>query len=262
MARARRRRPRVVWLPMQGNDIAQGMELGDNSAAGLSDVLAVPGDGQIYWSTHSITFDYSDSAQAEQGNFQRSLQDLTSGNAYRLRRIVGKIFVGAETTADTGTIGNVDVACGFIINRTDDSGNPLFFGLTGDNTQRSPLGQDAQQDPWIWRRRWVLSPVPSGLVVDASNVLTAANFLQTALEGPYFPQTNAAYGSVQDGPHIDQKTARIIGNQERLMFWIAARRLTNVSDNGTQDTLVSFTLDARIVASLRQNVGNRRNASR
>jgi len=262
MARFKRRKPRVVWLPMQGNDIAQGQELGDNGANGIASSLVVSGNGAIVFDALSLTFDYSDAPTTEQGSFERSLQDLTSGNAYRLRRIVGKIHVGARTTSNAGTIGNVDVACGFMVNRTDDSGNPLSYGLFGSDQQRSPLAQDAQQDPWIWRRRWILSPVSRISVYQSPSFIADVEDINDTLGGPTWPQTNAEYGSVADGPHIDQKTARVIANQERLYFWISARRLTNVAEAGTQDLQVDYVLDARLLASLRTNSGNRRNASR
>jgi len=261
MARRFRRRPRVVWLPVQGNDISQGQELGNQGVPGIASTLTVGSNGTISFDQIPVTFDYSDPATFEQGSFERSLQDLTSGNNYRLRRLVGKIFVGATTSATTGTIGPVDVCCGFIVNRTDDSGNPLSPGLFGDDQQASPLGQDAMQDPWIWRRRWLLSPVSS--INQYASPAGVADFdaINDTLNGPTWPQTNAGYGSVADGPHIDQKTARVIGNQERLYFWIAGRQQA-VNELGGQNIIVSYTLDLRILASLRANQGNRRNASR
>lgn len=262
MAKFRRRKPRVVWLPMQGNDVAQGQELGDNGAVGAASTLTIGGNGAIAFDAISVTFDYSDAPTQEQGSFERSLQDLTSGNAYRLRRLVGKILVGVATTSSSGGIGNVDVACGFMVNRTDDSGNPLSYGLFGSDQQRSPLAQDAQQDPWIWRRRWVLSPIPAVCNYPSSSLITDIDAVTSTLGGPQFPQTNAEYGSLQDGPHIDQKTARVISNQERLYFWISGRRVTNVGETAQQDLTLDYVLDLRLLASLRQNVGNRRNASR
>jgi len=262
MARRFRRRPRVVWLPVQGNDLAEGQELGNNNVAGVASELIVPANGTIAFDQIPVTFDYSDPASFEQGSFERSLQDLTSGNAYRLRRLVGKIHCGVQTTTNSGTIGSVDVACGFIVNRTDDSGNPLSPGIFGDDQAASPIGQDAQQDPWIWRRRWILSPVSSINSYASPSGVADFDAIADTLGGPTWPQTNAGYGSVADGPHIDQKTARVIANQERLFFWISARRFTNVAETGGMTLSVRYVLDLRILASLRQNQGNRRNASR
>jgi len=213
-----------------------------------------------------VTFDYSDSASQEEGVDFRSLQDLAQGNAYRLRRIVGKFHAAANINNNAETvIPTVDLAAGFMVCRTDDDGNILVeqAGISGDVT-RGPLAQDGAEDPWIWRRRWLLSTVPSGYVFNDPNVANIAGDLfayNTALgfQGQ-FPQTTAGYGSVQDGPHIDQKTARVISSNERLFFWVQGR-LSNPSDN-TNTADINWQLDMRLLASLRQNVGNRRNASR
>jgi len=211
-----------------------------------------------------VTFDYSDSASQEEGVDFRSLQDLAQGNAYRLRRIVGKFHATAiiQNNAEQ-YIPTVDVAAGFMVCRTDDDGNILVeqAGVSGDVT-RGPLAQDGAEDPWCWRRRWLLTAVPTGLVSYGDNNLVANLVaLATLLEGQgLFPQTTAGYGSVQDGPHIDQKTARVISRDERLFFWVQAR-LTNPSTE-TNNATLPWQLDVRLLASLRQNIGNRRNASR
>jgi len=66
-----------------------------------------------------------------------------------------------------------------------------------------------------------------------------------------------------DGPHVDQKTARIVGPEERLYLDVTATVLSQVSSTTNE---VPFTLacitDLRILGTLRTNAGNRRNASR
>jgi len=263
MAFRRRRKPRVLWLPVQGQNLDEGPEATNSSVNGFAgQTLTLQPNGTLVFDAVPVTFDYSDPASFEQGSFDRSLQDLTSGNAYRLRRLVGKIFVGCTTTANAGGIGPVDVAAGFMVNKTDDSGNILQFNslLGGEDAQRSPLGQDAAEDPWIWRRRWLLSPVSS--INSYASAAGIADFddINETLNGPTYPQTNCHYGSAVDGPHIDQKTARVISRQERLFFWISARQQS--VNAGGQNLLVTWTLDLRILASLRMQQGNRRNASR
>jgi len=259
-----RRRPRVVWLPVHGRDFAESAE-GENFANGVGGILTVPQTGEIVADVTDVTFDYSDSASAEEGVDVRSLQDLTSGNAYRLRRIVGKFHAAAVVAGGTeAEIPTVDIAAGFMVNRTDDSGNILVGQqtITGDVT-RGPLAQDGAEDPWIWRRRWLLTAVPTcitqtqtgqGLIADVRSVSAVLG------DQGQWPQTTAGYGSVADGPHIDQKTARVISRDERLFFWVQAR-LTNPSPE-TEPATLPWQLDMRLLASLRQNIGNRRNASR
>jgi len=250
-----RRKPKVLWLPVTGNDSSDVPEE-ENWVNGPTGVLVVPHTGEIIFDAVPVTFDYTDAPSTEQGTFERSLQDLTSGNNYRLRRIVGKIHAGcsAQSTGNT-TYPNCEVAAGFMVNRTDDSGNLINAGGFGNEQAASPLAQDAMQDPWIWRRRWELAPDLGPL---AASVTSDGILIGQQRKG--FPSSTAGYGSVADGPHIDQKTARVIANQERLFFWIAARvRFDNVSG---QSNLITWALDIRILASLRTNQGNRRNASR
>jgi len=252
--RFKRRKPRVVWLPVHGTDFGPSPD-DNNFANGLGTELSVPADGALYTSIDPVTFDYSDSASNEEGSEQRSLQDLTSGNSYRLRRIVGKFFGAANFEPNALVeIPTIDVAAGFMVNRTDDSGNILEVTSSGDTTQRGPLAQDSAQDPWIWRRRWLLTAYPPSATDNVVNV-------SASLGGQgQWPNTTGGYGSVADGPHIDQKTARVISNQERLFFWIQAR-VTNPGAT-TNNGLLNWSLDVRLLASLRTNSGNRRNASR
>jgi len=213
----------------------------------------------------AVTFDYSDSASQEEGVDFRSLQDLAQGNAYRLRRIVGK-FHAAALTNNTGEaqIPTVDLAAGFMVCRTDDDGNILVeqAGVSGDVT-RGPLAQDGAEDPWIWRRRWILTGIPSLITQTQTGQGLYADVIATnatlGFQG-HWPQTTAGYGSVQDGPHIDQKTARVISRDERLFFWVQGRLFNPSTETNTAD--IVWSLDVRLLASLRQNIGNRRNASR
>jgi len=250
-----RRKPKVLWLPVVGNDNSDIPEE-ENWVAGPAGVLTVPHTGAIIFDATPVTFDYSDPPSTEQGVFDRSLQDLTSGNNYRLRRIVGKIHAACIPQANTNAqLPPCEVAAGFMVNRTDDSGNLINAGGFGNEQAASPLAQDASQDPWIWRRKWILSPATGQY-----NWATLGEAITLASETLSYPTTTAHYGSVADGPHIDQKTARVISNQERLFFWIAAR--VRNERPAAQFNLISWNLDIRILASLRMNQGNRRNASR
>lgn len=242
-----RRKPRVLWLPVLGNDLSTEPEV-TFPVPGAAGSLVVEGDGSISSTYIPVTFDRPVSAARAQDNDSpfdnptQTLHDVAQGNAYRLRRIVGKCFITQAPDASTSAP-CLDVAAGFIVKRVNDSGVPLFPG--------TPLSQDAAEDPWIWRRRWML-----GL----SRVLGAWTGLIDQTFQAY-PSTTAGYGSVADGPHIDQKTARLISNDEQLFFYVAARVAGN-SIPYTTGSLLLFDLDIRLLASLRSQISNRRNASR
>lgn len=265
MARFKRRRPRVVWLPVMGRDFFEGTEGGNNYGNGVGGSLTVVPDGAIYTEFQPVTFDYSNPSSFEEGVDFRSLHDLTSGNSYRLRRLVGKFHAGIVVDANQGNFSflpTVDVAAGFIINKTDPSGNPLVSSSIGgaDQTVFGPLSEDGAEDPWIWRRRWLLSSLIPNAYFTAANAEQAANIFGSTNQQAVFPNTTAGYGSVQDGPHIDQKTARVIGPQERLFFWVQAR--VTAPDGSMYTPTLLYNVDLRILASLRFQQGNKRNASR
>jgi len=259
MAFKRKRRPRVVWLPVLGTNYSTDSE-DDSWGNGIADTIEVSGTtGKIVTQVQAVTFDYSDEASFEMGTYERSLHTLVTGNAYRLRRIVGKFFCSAVPVNNAlAALPSIEVAAGFMVNRTDPSGNLLLSAA--DQEEAGPLAQDGAEDPWIWRRKWLLTAMPKAAAFAATSIANIAS-LNTLLgfQGQ-FPQTNVEYGSVADGPHIDQKTARVISSQERLYFWVQSRCVNPLST--VNNATLLWSLDLRLLASLRSNQGNRRNASR
>lgn len=235
-------------------------ELPQDPAVGIDaeltiEALAAPRQA-IVWDAFPLTFDESFGGETSQASPEgRSLHDIVQGNEWRLRRIIGKCFVGAGATTTLSTISSalVEVGFGFIVVRTYDDGSP-----TTDFNEVNPLSQDSMEDPWIWRRVWMLNPFGSPYPTDTTT--PRANTLWTW----DFPQTNARYGSVLDGPHIDAKTARVIHRQERLFGVLAVRRnYMGFTPTTDLDYTVRMHLDYRLLGSLRgTSYGNRRNTSR
>jgi len=226
--------------------------------------MELPSSGEIIFDASPITFDYADSAAAEEfgtPNLARSLHDLVSSNSYRLRRLVGKIYahwLRADTDDQVETAPIVDFASGFMVCRTNDLGTP-----TTDFSTVNPLHQDSANDPWIWRRRWLLGGSPASAGINYAGAVGLAH--QAAQK---WPQTTAGYGSVADGPHFDAKTARVIGGEQRL-FWVNAARTLGatlaspgIPGPSNLPVFLHILLDVRALASLRFGSGNRRNASR
>jgi len=253
--RRTRRKAKVAWLPLYANG-----QLGETStlAYGTAGTLLARSDGQITWEAFPLTFDHQDSAFQAQNNPDGqfiTLRDIVEGNAYRLRRICGKAFVGGIPAAPVGentSWAGIEAAIGFILVRTDSNGD-----ATTDFDEVNPLVQESAEDPWIWQRRWVLglSQVPSAPQGQFPGVNIAAQFPSTNVNG---------YGSLSDGPHVDQKTARVISADERL-FCVVACRQFSFGDGivgGQQDGTLAYNVAVRLLGSLRTNVGNRRNASR
>jgi len=254
----RRKRPRVAWMPTFG--LAPEPELAVDPAPGINveitiQSLANPGES-VVWDAFPLTFDETEDSETAQADpAKRTLRDIVQGNEWRLRRIVGKAFVlAANDTAlgsDTGSI--VEAALGFIVVKTYDDGTP-----TTDFNECNPLSQDSMEDPWIWRRVWMLNPYGNNRDISTSGGTSITPWAWN------FPQTNVWYGSVADGPHIDAKTARVIHRQERLFGVLAARRAYfGVDPTFEQEHTVRMHLDYRLLGSLRGSAyGNRGNTSR
>jgi len=183
-----------------------------------------------------------------------TLQDIVGGNEYRLRRIVGKFHaLAASDELDSPSVlgAVVRLGCGFIISNCYDDGAPLT-----DFAEVNPLAANSMDDPWIWRRTWMLQPLG---VFAFDNATDRRNDLSTN----DFPKTTAGYGSAVDGPHIDQKTARRVTRGQRLFCVVAAQQWRLDSLNPYADTQVSFFLDYRLLGSIHKSAtGNRRRASR
>lgn len=217
----------------------------------------VPEDGVI-WDAFPLTFDVSEDAVSAQADpDKRSLRDIVQGNEWRLRRLVGKAFISTFGGVQGSTaFPAIDVALGFIVSRTFDDGAPAT-----DFNEVNPLSQDSMEDPWFWRRRWLLHPLGEY----GNRALQNQTTLDTTNDPRWwgFPTSNVSYGSVADGPHIDAKTARVIHRSERLYGVLACRRYYAGGAVPLNDVGVRLLLDYRMVGSLRgASYGNRGYTSR
>lgn len=241
------KRPQVVWLPPDiFNRLGQAPNpatSGGNSAIGIG--VFTP-SGVIGGTTTELFPIVKDEPQ-NLTTATETLSDL-EGSAYRLRRIVGKLFVAIEQTVAGVTVttaNNIIVTAGFIILRVDNAGQPLNSSAPTYDVQAI----DQARDPWIWRRSWMLTNIP--------NVpLAAGNTNGFILGNP----SNTQSLSALDGPHVDAKTARVVSDEERLFLVVS----TIAVDGNDQQTTNRATIlwDLRVLASMRKQSGNRRNASR
>lgn len=241
----RRRKPAVMWLPNASHNVTNDQGWIESS----NNVGPTAGPGGINTVIQSLTLDYpADAVRAGAGQ-PLTLADW-QGSGYRLRRIVGKFFCGIDQDVGNGQATTYPeaalVGAGLIILRVDStSGAPL----NATANDYSPLDLEAAQDPWIWRRTWLLSNFQG--YAGGGGAHTAYG---------YYPYTNAEYGSVKDGPHVDQKTARRVSDEERLFLVVSTAAVNSLAAN-TAGT-VRWLFEYRLLASPLKLMGNRRNASR
>lgn len=247
--RRTRRRPKVVWLPPDPYNrvgTAQGA-ITDTNAPSIGKVFIEPSgtvsEGSQYGTTVPLVGDGTNSQGfiiGVQGANPNSLSDLFN-SGYRLRRIVGNIFCGrVQRSGFEYQVNNWMLTAAFQVMRVDQSGLPV------DTPAANPDTYVNQENPWIWRRSWILT-----------------NFGVDPL-GPRIPMgssNNFGGGSVKEGTFVDAKTARIIGPDERLFMNFVVTSMDQTTWEGVDDT-IEILWNLRVVASLRSNIGNRRNASR
>lgn len=256
----RKRKPKVVWLPLDlENRLGQAPATATQplqSGTLIATLTGNPLGAQPVSQEFPIVKDWwgSPGGIATKGvaDPNATLADIEE-SGYRLRRIVGKIGIsilqGAAQIAGDGSI--FHVTAGFIIRRADEAGNSMAIraGTVGTTSEIDPFNLQNVMDPWIWRRSWDLADQSAAAIALDPNVLS-------------FPRSNQfAYGSgIFDGPHVDAKTARIVGPEERLFLTVGVEGINGSSQGAPGAVLVLA--DLRVLASMRTNIGNRRNASR
>lgn len=227
----RRTKPRVVWLPPDlGNSIVTEPTSGFQS-------IVIPvtgaGGGSTGIGEIPVTID------APPDPTVSTLSDMEN-SSYRLRRIVGKVFVFGDAFDEESGIELLAVTAALMVRRVSEAGTSL--ASQADLEAVKPGVAANWPDPWIWRRTWLIRGVETVFSLN-------------------FPFANWEYGSAVDGPHVDQKTARIVGPEERLFLDVGAMSVAG-GGQGELSNDISVITDLRVLATMRASSGNRSNASR
>lgn len=250
----KRRKARVVWLPCDldnRNGIAPATAADGNNSATIIKIYTAPPLGDTLLTEEiPIVKDFAGGLGGLVADADSTLADLEQ-SGYMLRRIVGKLSFSAlqDTAIVGGSATTWHVTAGFIIRRVNQDGNSTASGNSGPlGEQTSPATLNNIADPWIWRRSW-----------DLVNATAQAAALDPNVDA--FQRSNYSYGAGSyDGPHVDAKTARVVGPEERLFLSVSIEGI-----NGNAQTPPGAILligDLRVLGSMRSSSGNRRNASR
>lgn len=237
-----RRRTKYTWFPILGSNFPASETGAGRHVTVFFNELTVPRTDNTPVSDGAGLFVQPilpDFTAQEDGNTVFTLNDYVQGQEYILKRIVGSIFLGVSTPGDsTDSWGSILVTAGFFVARADESDSTQ---VALDSESTDPLSVINAQNPWIWRRSWMLGNDP-------------ARVLQTPGSNPVWPQTNSAYGSMREGTHIDSKVARRVRREARLWFALSAIGVdaNGISQPGTDDTNINMALDIRILGAMRR----------
>lgn len=267
MRRRRRFKPKVSWFPPLGVRFTIGDTV--NIFGGDTFAISVLSSGDTNVLERELTFDFSQEGQiavANENLLNISMADLM-GSSWRVRRIVGNVWgtyaFDGESTQDIPA--NSPPACwfaaGFMVRRVGEDGQPLANNV-------DPLDADDYSDPWIWRRVWLLGqntePGRFNLIQVQKGNAGLGGAASSAIIHPFghFPSSTAHYTHLATGPHVDQKTNRVIAADERLFFILATKAVpVQPQPYATNNQAVTGAFDFRYLGSL-MRATNRRNASR
>lgn len=265
----KRRRTKYTWFPVRGS--AGPAETGDDFS-GLAANLSVPPDGSttivISPMVPDVPLEGDDINNDAPGQLVQAI-----GQEYIVERIVGKCFTTVTAPADDPPAAifpkSVLVVAGIFVARANDSAaaggqnTPVGSASIGEALENySPSSVDAIREPWMWRRAWVLNTgrnQPNFVTPQAPFGATVNNTGGLLTVGAPTINSNLHYGSVLDGPHVDVKSVRRIGNDERLWFVITARTLDirlqsigQATPNALIDSGVAVYFDYRVLGALRK----------
>lgn len=252
--RGHRRKRKVVWLPNVGTNYDTGQNNGSQSRFIESTFGITLGAGNLPTFEAPLLLDNVPELEIGTTFATWQKQTLTEEQSfgYLLRRVVGKLIV-AVTVPSGGNPAVLApalwVTAGLIIRRVDETGVAVATG-----EQVSPQALSQVPDPWIWQRTWLLGTggtagPPSG---GDANMTTLLGTLSS---------TNLSEASALTGTHMDAKTMRRVGPEERLFLDVGYREYGSAQPtNGNYSAFVGF--DYRALGSIIVAAGNRRNASR
>lgn len=248
MARYRRKR-RGTWLPLLGTYPNEG----DTQEASANTYLQVevPLDGSAIPGVVPLTYDVPQEAP----DLSASADTLSEivGSEYIVKRIVGQCFAHNASSVNSAALSSiapaVQLTAAFFVARAG-AQNELL-GADAPISWSSDVGNDVEnyspehpatvREPWMWKRTWILGNERLKGFLAAAGV--------AALGWSSYPSSTAAYGSIKDGPQIDVKSRRRVGQDDRLYFIVSARTLP-FNQGFASHSFVDVALCVRIFGSL------------
>lgn len=244
----RRRKTKYTWLPNVGQAPDSSDTWVGTSFLELVVEQVEPGDPSPLSFIPLFRDSPPERNQQATDTHVQSMADII-GSEYFLRRIVGKMYVSNESFTDGVTPTTVRpvllVKTGIYVARADADNSDFPIAALNEEQLYHPLGLDANREPWIWQRSWILGS--RGLV--ATHADTYIDPLNSRSRS--YPVSNTQYGSALEGTHIDIKTARRIRQDERL-YWSVGFKALGGFDGEEWTAQVRALFDYRGLGALRR----------
>lgn len=240
--RRRRRKPRVAWLTNIGQQTRATFEVEESASWQTFSFNAVSGDVSIV--DVGLIVDRNITAELGTNFTVHSSEALTEAQqfGYRIRRVVGKFFASIGPTSAQGAPAGGMLGAGLIVGNADKAG-----AMQAERAEVDPQSILGAKSPWFWRREWLLGTGAGGPVGTDARLVSN------------FPSTTAGYGGgTYDGGHIDAKTNRVVGTDQRLYLVVSYVPLPLPLADGGDEHRVFFAIDYRVLATIIPTQGNRR----
>lgn len=235
-----------TWFPILGSSWTDEDTFNDTSFTfDMGGVFANRSLGpQVYITP--ITRDYTPQniPSTEPVEQQPSLRDFTEGQDYILKRLVGNVDVICNSGQDPALPWSrstywsfIKATAGFFVARASDNDQSLPDLTT---IEIDPQDSRNAQNPWIWRRSWILANPAMNEPVSSGN--TYEDELAT----------NRSFSDLR-GPSIDTKSKRRIRREERLWFALSAIGWDNsrgTVSSASDQPFISGNLDVRLFGKM------------
>lgn len=242
----RRKRAKYTWFPTYSTFASGSPRQSTNFNV---DTLFFSASIEVGLSIHPVVLDIPPEPAAITPDQNYGEIVALVSQEYVIKRIVGKIYAACEQLdATPASFGGVLTAGLFVARAAENGLQPIGSVAAVPADENTVVSYDPQspgtiREPWIWRRTWLLGNTAKA---DTSGG-TLAQFL------PWCPATNFGLvgGGNMDGPHVDAKTGRRIGNDDRL--WIAfSWRPLITTDLSSTALGVQLMWDLRVLGALRR----------
>lgn len=260
MAYRRRRRPRGTWFPNIG--VIDPDDVTKAPTAGIELVLSVTGGNSgPTIGVVPLIFD----APQEPDTWVESATplDYLTGSEYFLKRVVGKVYaefqsvdwgITGATAVNLATPASLVTAALFVARAESVNiglGVDVPIGYPANYlASYNPDIPDAIREPWLWRRQWILGNPGLAAAIQFGNAPVGTDPTRGA---SLYPWNTGGYGSVWDGPHLDARTRRRVGHDDRLWFVMTAQAYPRNPSGASNTTFAIKThLDYRVFGSLRK----------